>query len=264
MIPRGSESSDSSYEDGSRVPLTKTKSLADERAETGIYTSLQRYGTFVILFVVSLLCQVDDSAISGIIDDIQKHFDIGPSQTSLLRTSRIIIIMIVSPLCGYMGDRYDRKFATLLSIFIWSASNFASTFCISSQNFLMFLSIRSISGIGEAYIACIAPTVLNDLFDPSIRGLILSIFIVAQYIGNLGLVLGAVIGYWVDQLRFCPSVSTGLIFLLMFLFPYNLIRAGPEIKEKSTSEDFLDPEAKKTCNYCRRKRQCRRNIRRRN
>ena len=130
--------------------------------------------------------------------------------------------MIVSPLCGYMGDRYDRKFATLLSIFIWSASNFASTFCISSQeiiltknpkivgknikikskNFLMFLSIRSISGIGEAYIACIAPTVLNDLFDPSIRGLILSIFIVAQYIGNLGLVLGAVIGYWVDQLRF--------------------------------------------------------------
>lgn len=34
----------------------------------------------------------------------------------------------------------------------------------------MFLSIRSISGIGEAYIACIAPTVLNDLFDPSIRG----------------------------------------------------------------------------------------------
>ena len=66
----------------------------------------------------------------------------------------------------------------------------------------MFLSIRSISGIGEAYIACIAPTVLNDLFDPSIRGLILSIFIVAQYIGNLGLVLGAVIGFWVDQLRF--------------------------------------------------------------
>lgn len=243
MIPRGSESSDSSYEDGSRVPLTK-KSMADQRtdSETGIYTSLQRYGTFVILFVVSLLCQVDDSAISGIIDDIQKHFGIGPSQTSLLRTSRIIIIMIVSPLCGYMGDRYDRKFATLLSIFIWSASNFASTFCVSSQNFLMFLSIRSISGIGEAYIACIAPTVLNDLFDPSIRGLILSIFIVAQYIGNLGLVLGAVIGYWVDQLRFCPSVSTGLIFLLMFLFPFNLIRAGPEIEEKIT---FEDPEAKK-------------------
>jgi len=244
MIPRGSESSDSSYEDGSRVPLTK-KSKVEQRtdSETGIYTSLQRYGTFVILFVVSLLCQVDDSAISGIIDDIQKHFNIGPSQTSLLRTSRIIIIMIVSPLCGYMGDRYDRKFATLFSIFIWSASNFASTFCVSSQNFLMFLSIRSISGIGEAYIACIAPTVLNDLFDPSIRGLILSIFIVAQYIGNLGLVLGAVIGYWVDQLRFCPSVSTGLIFLLMFLFPFNLIRAGPEIEE--TTEDLLDPEAKK-------------------
>ena len=61
MIPRESESSDSSYEDGSRVPLTK-KSMADQRtdSETGIYTSLQRYGTFVILFVVSLLCQVDD------------------------------------------------------------------------------------------------------------------------------------------------------------------------------------------------------------
>lgn len=51
--------------------------------------------------------------------------------------SRIIIIMIVSPLCGYMGDRYDRKFATLLSIFIWSASNFASTFCVSSQEIII-------------------------------------------------------------------------------------------------------------------------------
>merc|ERR1712168_1030087 len=154
--------------------------------------------------------------------------------------------MIVSPLCGYMGDRYDRKFATLLSIFIWSASNFASTFCVSSQNFLMFLSIRSISGIGEAYIACIAPTVLNDLFDPSIRGLILSIFIVAQYIGNLGLVLGAVIGYWIDQLRFCPSVSTGLIFLLVFLFPFNLIRAGPEIGNSKFENREFDPEAEKS------------------
>ena len=51
--------------------------------------------------------------------------------------SRIIIIMIVSPLCGYMGDRYDRKFATLFSIFIWSASNFASTFCVSSQEIII-------------------------------------------------------------------------------------------------------------------------------
>ena len=51
--------------------------------------------------------------------------------------SRIIIIMIVSPLCGYMGDRYDRKFATLFSIFIWSASNFASTFCVSSQEIIL-------------------------------------------------------------------------------------------------------------------------------
>ena len=61
MIPRGSESSDSSYDDGSRVPLTK-KSMLEQRtdSETRIYTSLERYGTFVILFVVSLLCQVDD------------------------------------------------------------------------------------------------------------------------------------------------------------------------------------------------------------
>ena len=59
MIPRGSESSDSSSEDGSRVPLTK-KLMAEQRTETGTYTLLQRYGTFVILFVVSLLCQVDD------------------------------------------------------------------------------------------------------------------------------------------------------------------------------------------------------------
>ena len=61
MIPRVSESSDSSYEDGSRVPLTK-KSMEEQRSEPeqGIYTSLQRYGTFVVLFVVSLLCQVDD------------------------------------------------------------------------------------------------------------------------------------------------------------------------------------------------------------
>ena len=34
------------------------------------------------------------SAISGIIDDIQKHFDIGPSQTSLLRT-RIVEFRLV-------------------------------------------------------------------------------------------------------------------------------------------------------------------------
>ena len=46
-------------------------------------------------------------------------------------------------------------------------------------------------------------------------GLILSIFIVAQYIGNLGLVLGAVIGYWVDQLRFWIGFKFCLNFKIL-------------------------------------------------
>jgi len=51
-----------------------------------VYYHITRYITRYIKIVSFYDFSNYFSAISGIIDDIQKHFGIGPSQTSLLRT----------------------------------------------------------------------------------------------------------------------------------------------------------------------------------
>ena len=64
----------------------------------------------------------------GVLLSIQHYFDVSNASAGLLQTVFIISYMIVAPLFGYLGDRYNRKIVMVVGMFIWSGATLLASF----------------------------------------------------------------------------------------------------------------------------------------
>ena len=139
----------------------------------------------------------------------------------LLQTAFIVSYMLFSPIFGYLGDRFTRKYIITGGILAWACCTLLGSFSVvsptsslsilapshySAQDYWMLLSSRALVGIGEASYATIAPTIIADLFPSEKRLRMLSIFYIAMPLGSA---LGYVLGSEVSQLAHSISPSPG-------------------------------------------------------
>jgi len=66
--------------------------------------------------------------IAGVLDQVQEFYDIKNAQAGLLQTSFIVSYMFLSPVFGYLGDRYNRKNIMAGGILFWSVITLAGSF----------------------------------------------------------------------------------------------------------------------------------------
>ncbi|KAJ3619373.1 hypothetical protein MTP99_005061 [Tenebrio molitor] len=174
----------------------------------------------VILCFVNLTNYTDRYNLAGILTDVQTYFDIKNDHAGLIQTIFVTMYMVAAPLCGYLGDRHDRKILLAFGVFLWNAANAASSFMTSFWAFLLF---RGMFGVGQACYTTVAPTIISDLFVGNSRSKILAIFYVAIPVGGgLGYIVGSqmtqAFNSWRWSLRATPFVSIlSLILLLLVL-----------------------------------------------
>ena len=65
---------------------------------------------------------------TGVLDDVQTYYSINDKEASLVSTAFIISYMLLSPLFGYLGDRYNRTIIMSVGITGWAAVTLASSF----------------------------------------------------------------------------------------------------------------------------------------
>ncbi len=58
----------------------------------------------------------------------------------LLQTAFIVSYMLLSPIFGYLGDRYTRKYIITFGILMWSAFTLVGSFSIVSAQFRLTTS----------------------------------------------------------------------------------------------------------------------------
>ncbi|XP_007452878.1 PREDICTED: protein spinster homolog 1 isoform X3 [Lipotes vexillifer] len=128
--------------------------------------------------------------------------------------------MVLAPVFGYLGDRYNRKYLMCGGIAFWSLVTLGSSF-IPREQFWLLLLTRGLVGVGEASYSTIAPTLIADLFVADQRSRMLSVFYFAIPVGSgLGYIAGSkvkdVAGDWHWALRVTPH-PTLLAVVLLFL-----------------------------------------------
>lgn len=184
----------------------------------------RRYAGVAILFFINLLNYMDRYTIAGVLIQITDNFEINNAMAGLLQTVFIISYMLVAPLFGYLGDRYNRIIIMVTGMILWSGFTLLASFIHKPEHFPLFLLTRALVGIGEASYATIAPTLIGDMFVGVDRTRMLSVFFFATPIGSgLGYIVGSAVakalGGWEWALRVTPGLGVIAVLLLIFLCP---------------------------------------------
>ncbi|XP_048874079.1 protein spinster homolog 3 [Brienomyrus brachyistius] len=207
---------------GATVPYGSLENEVPPPPVAGVSTPKRSYIMVVVLCYVNLLNYMDRYTIAGILDSIQKYFNINDSSAGLLQTVFICSFLVLAPVFGYLGDRYDRKLIISVGQALWILTSLGSSF-ITEKYFWVLLLTRAFVGIGEASYCTIAPTIIGDLFIGAERTLMISLFYIFIPVGcGLGYIIGHSIatatGDWHWALRLNPILGLlGLILILVFL-----------------------------------------------
>ncbi|XP_048257171.1 protein spinster homolog 1-like isoform X3 [Haliotis rufescens] len=177
------------------------------------------YITVATLLVINLLNYMDRYTVSGVLLPLQDFYGIGNSQAGLIQTSFICTYMIFSPIFGYLGDRYTRKYIMAFGIFMWSVFTLSASF-IGKDSFYAFVLLRALVGIGEASYSTIAPTIIADLFSKGMRTKMLMVFYFAIPVGSgLGYIVGSYVAKamhnWQWALRVTPGLGALCVVLIL-------------------------------------------------
>uniref|UniRef100_A0A5F9C416 SPNS lysolipid transporter 1, lysophospholipid n=1 Tax=Oryctolagus cuniculus TaxID=9986 RepID=A0A5F9C416_RABIT len=124
--------------------------------------------------------------------------------------------MVLAPVFGYLGDRYNRKYLMCGGIAFWSLVTLGSSF-IPRERFWLLLLTRGLVGVGEASYSTIAPRFNADLFEAYQERRMHSVFFAI----GLGYIAGSkvkdVAGDWHWALRVTPGLGVVAVLLLFLV-----------------------------------------------
>uniref|UniRef100_A0A8R1UHL0 Major facilitator superfamily (MFS) profile domain-containing protein n=1 Tax=Pristionchus pacificus TaxID=54126 RepID=A0A8R1UHL0_PRIPA len=173
-----------------------------------------------VLLTVNLLNYMDRFTIAGVLTQLQAYFHMDDKQAGMLQTMFIVFYMLCAPICGILGDRYNRKLIMSVGLSIWIVAVLLSSF-VGRDYFALFLLLRGMVGVGEASYSTVAPTIIADSFTGADRSAVLMVFYFAIPVGSgLGYIGGAYVSLWTGAwqwgVRFTPML--GIICLLLLIF----------------------------------------------
>jgi MFS transporter, Spinster family, sphingosine-1-phosphate transporter len=136
------------------------------------------YFALTVLFGMNLLNYIDRYSFFAVGTQIKDQFHIDDYWYSVLGVSFMVVYTVVSPLIGWLGDRYHRRMLLAGGVGLWSLATVGTAFSLDFHHMFFW---RALLGVGEASYGVIAPTLIADLF-PVTKG------------GALGYGLGSWIG----------------------------------------------------------------------
>ena len=167
--------------------------------------------TFAVLFAMNLLDYLDRNILTAVLPQLKTDRIVANNlQAGALFTYFLISYSLVSPIMGWLGDRWRRTWLLGMGVGLWSLATVGTAFARDYQHLVL---ARALLGIGEATYGVIAPTILMDLFARERRARIFSAFYLAMPIGSaLGLGLGSTIApHWGWRTAFLVVGVPGLI-----------------------------------------------------
>jgi len=146
-----------------------------------------------LLWVLALLNYVDRQVLFSVFPLLSSDLRLTSVELGLLSTAFLWTYGLLSPIAGYVADRFGRARAIGISVLVWSAVTVLTGL---SRNMTQLVLARALMGISEA---CYLPAALAKIAEehgPRTRSLAVGLHQSGLY---AGLVLGGVGGGWAAQ-----------------------------------------------------------------
>lgn len=146
-----------------------------------------------LLWVVALLNYVDRQVVFSVLPLVRTGLHASNLQLGLIGTVFLWVYGPLSPVAGYLSDRFGRLRIILLSLLVWSAVTWATG---HSRNITELLWARALMGVSEACYLPAALALIADYHGDRSRSLATGLHYSGIYIG---IVLGGVGGGWMGE-----------------------------------------------------------------
>lgn len=162
---------------------------------------------------------------------IAKDLDVGVAKLGIVSPINILVTAISSVYWGYLSGKFRRKKLIMIGTLIWAISVFLTSI---SQNFMQLLLFQIITGMGLGCIASIGFSVLTDCIPYQKRGLVLSLWGMAQGMGGImGSVMASLTATdtsWRWPFEIVSFIGFFLIILYLFVEEPSRGQSDPELK----------------------------------
>lgn len=181
-------------------------------------SKVTRYAWLVValLWVVAMLNYLDRLIIPSVRGFIVADIPMSDARFGLLTSVFLWIYGLVSPIGGFLADRYSRKWVIMVSLGVWSLMTWLTG---HMHRFETLLAARAIMGIGEACYIAAALALIADYHTGKTRSL-------ATGLHQSGLYAGAALGGaggWIAadhgwRAAFTIFGAVGVVYTLLLIF----------------------------------------------
>ncbi|RFC45468.1 MAG: MFS family permease/MFS family permease [Verrucomicrobia bacterium] len=177
---------------------------------------LEAWGVVGILWFVAMLNYLDRMMITAMREPIKADITMTDAQFGLLTAVFLWIYGALSPLGGYLADRFGRRWVVLVSLIVWSL---VTWFTGHVRSFNELLLARAIMGVSEACYIPAALALINDYHRGSTRSLATGLHMSGIYTGAaLGGLGGFVAEEWGWRAGFTIFGSIGVGYAILAAF----------------------------------------------
>jgi len=134
-----------------------------------------------VLWVVAALNYLDRIMITTMRDSITQAVPMSDSQFGLLTSVFLWVYGLLSPLAGFLADRFNRSRLIVLSLLIWSALTWLTG---HARSFEELIFVRSLMGLSEAAYLPAALALIADYHRGGTRSLATGIHMTGLSIGT--------------------------------------------------------------------------------
>ncbi len=188
-----------------------------------------------ILWFVSMLNYLDRLLIASMRTPIKADIPMTDAEFGLLTSAFLIVYAILSPLGGYLADRYSRKWVIFGSLLMWSIITLITGYV---QNYTQLITTRAIMGISEAFYMPAAVALVMDYHKGSTRSKASGILMTGLY---AGMALGGLGGYiatiWDWRLGYHLFGGIGIFYAVVVFFT---LKDAPKTKTETKTENSND------------------------
>lgn len=233
---------------GIRKGVRNVSSVSDPNTKPGLWAWI----AVVVLWFVVMLNYFDRQLLSALHEPIVRDIPQTEAQFGMVTSVFLLIYALLSPVGGFLADRYSRRLMILCSLVVWSVVTWWTG---HAEDYTSLLIARGAMGISEAFYIPAALALITDYHRGSTRsiatGLHMSGIYVGMAIAGYGATMAASTGWRMTFALFGLFGVAYAIVIILFLkdpgqAPADTASVADQKQEKGTakpSEDKLSTGA---------------------